>query len=189
MIFAAILAIAIGGCNSDERVAQVATEAANRQAQQNTEMAKVTNQVAEGSRELVEADSEARREIVKVHQELQAERSRLGEQWNQLEGERQEIAQDRRTESMLVPAIQAVGAIAVAILAIGFCLSLLFGLRKNNEADAILGELLIHEIIAEEPRLLTKQHIRALPGSDDCCPGLDPPSLGGNRSDPEPPSQ
>jgi hypothetical protein len=69
---------AISGCSRDERVVQEATQAADRQARQNQEIARVANQAAEGSRQLVEADAGARREIVKVHQDLQAERADLG---------------------------------------------------------------------------------------------------------------
>lgn len=181
-IVAAALAVAIGGCNSDERVTFVATQAADRQAQQNTEMAKVTNQTAEGTRKLVEADAAARKEIVQVHRDLQAERASLGEQWNALESERQEMAQDRRTESLLVPALQATGAIAVALLAIGFCIFLLFGLHKSDDTDAQLEELLVHELVSDEPRLLPKQNVRALPGSGDCT-GLELPPFPGNHSD------
>lgn len=178
VIATAALIVASGGCNSDERVSQVATQAADRQAQQNTEMAKVTNQVAEGTKKLVEADAAARKEIVKVHHELQAERATVGEQWNKLETERKEIAQDRRTESMLVPAIQTVGAIAVALLAIGFALVLLFGLRKSDDTDAEVGELLLHEIVSDHPRLLPMQNAPALPNTEDAAsdagPGLLP---------------
>jgi hypothetical protein len=51
----------------DERVAEVAREAADRQAQQNTTKAKVRPEVASDSRSLVEADAETRREIVGVN--------------------------------------------------------------------------------------------------------------------------
>ena len=171
------LAVAIAGCDEDERVAQVAMEAADRQAQQNTEMAKVTSQVAEGSRKLVEADAQARQEIVKVHQELQSERATLGDQWNNLEQERQEIVADRRTESLVVPAVQAIGTSAVAVLAIGLCLFLLYGLRRTDDTDAQLGELLIHEIVSDEPRLLSLRHVPALPSADDEHRGNRPASL------------
>ena len=188
-IAAAVMALAVvmTGCEEDERVAQVATEAANRQAQQNTEMARVTNQVAEGSRKLVEADAQARKEIVKVHQELQTERATLGENWNKLEAERQEIAQDRRTESMLVPAIETIGAIAVAVLAIGFCLFLLFALRKSDDTDAQLSELLIHEIVADQPRLLPPRAAPALPGAVTNSPDPGPrPPLGADHGPDDP---
>lgn len=182
------LAVAIGGCDSDERVAQVATQAADRQAQQNTQMARVTHQTAEGARKLVEADAAARKEMVQVHRDLQTERATLGGEWNKLEAERQEIAQDRRTESMLVPAIQTVGAIVVAVLAIGFCLVLLFGLRKSDDADAQLGELLIHEMVAEQPRLFPPRDVPELPGPHRRELGHEPLHSSEGNDDPADPS-
>jgi hypothetical protein len=161
-----MLTAVMTGCTTDERVAHVAIEAADRQAQQNAEMARVTSQASEGNSKLIEADAEARKEIVRVHRDLQAERTQLSEQWNQLENERQDIAGDRRTESLVVPAVKTLGAIAVAVLAIGFCLVLLFGLRKSDDTDAQLGELLIHEIVGDQPRLLPPRDVPALPTCD-----------------------
>ena len=105
-----VLVILISGC--DDRATQIAREAANRQAQQNTAMADLNKEVASGTHQLVEADAQARKEIVGVHHELQAERTRLDTGWNSLEQERRQIAGQRRTESMLVPVIQAGGLLA-----------------------------------------------------------------------------
>src|SRR5882757_4159100 len=102
-----VLVILISGC--DDGATQIAREAANRQAQQNTAMADLNKEVAGGTHQLVEADAQARKEIVGVHHELQAERTRPDSGWNALEQERQQIASQRRTESMLVPVIQAGG--------------------------------------------------------------------------------
>src|SRR5215212_1731394 len=78
------------GC--DDRPTQIAREAANRQAQQNTAMSELNKQVAGGTRELVAADAQARKEIVGVHRDLQTERTRLDTAWGALEKERQHIA-------------------------------------------------------------------------------------------------
>jgi outer membrane murein-binding lipoprotein Lpp len=91
----------IAGCNENDRVAKVATQAAQRQAQQNTEMARLNREVAEGTRRMVEADAEARKDIFIVHQDIQAERAELSEGFDSLESERQRIAEQRRTESIL----------------------------------------------------------------------------------------
>ena len=69
------LVILTSGC--DDRATQIAREAANRQAQQNTAMADLNKEVASGTHQLVEADAQTRKEIVGVHHELQAERTRL----------------------------------------------------------------------------------------------------------------
>src|SRR5262245_22462909 len=91
------IVLVILGC--DDQATQIAREAADRQAQQNTEMARVNREVAAGSHELVEADARARKEIVGVHHDIQSERMRLASGWDNLEQERQQIARDRRTES------------------------------------------------------------------------------------------
>jgi hypothetical protein len=150
MITALILT---SGC--DERATQIALEAADRQAQQNTTMAELNQEVATGTRELVEADSQARREIVGVHRDLQAERTRLDTGWNALEQERRQIASQRRTESMLVPVTKIVGGLALAVVLLGFCWYVLLAARRNDDTDAQLTELLIDEILPDEPPLLT----------------------------------
>src|SRR5438477_5771466 len=91
ILLAMLPLIATSSC-TDERVTQVAREAADRQAQQNTEMAQVNKEVAAGSHQLVEADSKARQEIVGVHRDLQAERSRLEAGWTELQANRKELA-------------------------------------------------------------------------------------------------
>ena len=83
--------ILMSGC--DERAAQIAREAADRQAQQNTAMAELNKEVAGGTRRLVEADAQARKEIVGVHRDLQAERTRLDTGWDDV---RRRAASDRR---------------------------------------------------------------------------------------------
>ena len=125
-----IALILISGC--DDRVAQVAREAADRQAQQNTEMARLNKEVASGSHQLVEADARARKEIVGVHHDLQGERQRLASGWDDLERERQQIASERRTESMLVPAAEIVGTVLVVSLLLGFCWYLLAAARRGR---------------------------------------------------------
>ena len=145
------------GCDEKDRhkeVAKVATQAAERQAQQNTEMARLNREVAEGTRRMVEADAEARKEIVVVHQEIQAERATLNDGFEKLEVERKEIAQQRRTESALVPATKAIGGAVLAIAVVVFCLLLLFGLRRADASEAELNELLIHDLVREQPQLL-----------------------------------
>jgi hypothetical protein len=144
------------GCDEDEngRVVAVAREAADRQAEQNKEMAKVNHSVAQATERLVAADAEARKEIVKVHQQLQSEREVLNKQRDNLEVERQGIARQRLTESWIGPVIENSGILVVAVLAIGLCLLLLFGLRRSAGAEAELNELLVHELSSERPTLL-----------------------------------
>ena len=156
MLLVVMAAALTTGCDEDEngRVAELAREAAQRQAEQNKEMAKVNQTVAEATERLVAADAEARKEIVIVHREIQSERSGLNAQHDRLEEERKDIAQQRLTESWIGPVIQSSGILVVAGLAICFCILLILGLRKSNAADAELNELLVQELVSEHPVIL-----------------------------------
>jgi hypothetical protein len=152
-----ILSILILGLTAgcDERATQIALEAADRQAQQNTAMAELNQEVAGGSRELVTADAQARKEIVIVHRQLQAERNRLDTGWNALEQERRQIAHTRRTESMLVPVAAICGGLLLASVLLGFCWYALVAAHRGEHTDAQLNELLIREFVADQPPLFS----------------------------------
>jgi hypothetical protein len=148
-----VLLSLISGCN--DRAVQIAREAADRQAQQNTAMAELNKEVASGTQKLVAADAQARKEIVGVHRDLQAERSRLDTGWNTLETERRQIAGQRRTESMLVPVTKVIGGLVLIVVLLGFCWYALASARGGDDTDAQLNEILICEILRDQPPLLT----------------------------------
>jgi hypothetical protein len=141
------------GC--DERATQIAIEAADRQAQQNTAMAELNAEVADGTRRLVEADALARKEVLTAHRELQAERNRLESGWTVLDQDRRQIARLRQTESVFVPGITLIGGIAVVIVLLAFCWYAVVASRCNDDAAAELNELLICEFLADQPPLLS----------------------------------
>jgi hypothetical protein len=147
--------VLIGMIGCDDRATQIAREAANRQAQQNTTMSELNKEVAGGTRELVAADSEARKAIVGVHRDLQAERTRLDTSWDALEKERQHIAAERRTESILGPAVEVFGGIGLAIVLLGFCWYALVAVHRDNTSDAQLNEVLVCEMIADDSPLIS----------------------------------
>lgn len=166
--------VLLPGCTGGDRyqqVAEVATQAADRQAQQNTEMARVNREAAEGTRRMIEADSQARKEIVAVHHELQAERATLNEGFDSLESERKQIAQERRTESILVPAAKLLGGACLAIALLVFCTALLHGRRHDDAIEAELNDLLIQDLICDQPQLVslrdTTPRIEAQSPSED----------------------
>src|SRR4051794_3653286 len=144
-----IVLILMSGC--DDRVTQVAREAADRQAQQNIEMAQLNKEVASGSHQLVEADAKARQEIVGVHHDLQSERTRLDTSWSELESERRKIAGQRRTESMLVSLSSVIGAVSLVVTLFGFCWYALVSARRDDGTDSQLNELLVQELLGEQP--------------------------------------
>jgi hypothetical protein len=72
----ALLAAAVSGCpDEDDWVAQLAVEAANRQAAQNQELAQLNREVAEGTRRLIESEGQSRAEFAKAQRELQQQQS------------------------------------------------------------------------------------------------------------------
>src|SRR3954454_16001789 len=154
ILLATLPLIATSSC-TDDRVTQVAREAADRQAQQNTEMAQLNKEVASGSQQLVEADAKARQEIVGVHRDLQAERSRLDASWRQVQDERKEIAAERRIESMFVAVANASGYLFLVVVVLGFCWYALIRVRQGDGTDEQLNELLVTEILPEHSALLT----------------------------------
>jgi hypothetical protein len=142
------------GCDEDRRVAAVAERAAERQAAQNEEMARVNREVAEGTRRLVEADAQARKELAAAQRQLQEEQAKIGTQRDALETERKEMAQQRRTVSLLAPIITGCAALLAVGLLGAFCWSLLFGLRREDDAHDELSMLLLDEITTPGPKRL-----------------------------------
>ncbi|QDU89609.1 hypothetical protein Pla175_30020 [Pirellulimonas nuda] len=120
LLLSLMLLLASVGCE-DDRVTQVAREAADRQAAQNEAMASVTRESAE-----------ATRQIVAVHSDLQAERRELSGGWNDLESERRQIAQQRRTESALALAVRGAGVVLIVLLTLGVVAILLLGQRQDD---------------------------------------------------------
>jgi hypothetical protein len=145
-----VLLVVIAGC--DDRVTQIAREAADRQAQQNTAMVQLNQEVAGGAHQLVEGDAQARKDFVAVHHDLQTERSKLDTGWDSLEDERRELAGQRRAESWLTSMTTIIGGVLLTALLLGFCRHALFAARCD-EWQAELNELLLAEIISDEPKL------------------------------------
>jgi hypothetical protein len=152
LILGVAILSALDGCN--DRVTQVAREAASRQAQQNTEMANLHQEVAAGAHELVAADAKARDDMLGVHHDLQSERAHLNSGWNALEIERRQIASERRTESLLVPLFPLIGGTMVVILLLGFCWYAIGAAHSSENSDFQLEAYLVREILPDEARVL-----------------------------------
>jgi hypothetical protein len=158
MVWTFLLAAGTSGC--DERATQIAREAADRQAQQNTAMAELNREVASGTHRLVEADAQARQGFVGVHRDLQAERSRLDTGWTNLEQERKQLASQRRVESMLVPATTLVGGALVVLLLLGFAWYALVATHASDDTSGPLQEFLLTELALPDRPALDDQSIR-----------------------------
>ncbi len=167
--------LTISGC--DNREAEIAREAADRQAEQNRTMAQLHQEVAGGTRRLAENDAQARRQALEVHRDLQAERSQMAEGWDSLEAERQSIARQRRTDSFLAALVTGGGAAVAALFALAFAWLALLGQRRQDDAAESFCELLAEDLLAENlllssgpspnAPLLGAGSLKALPVSED----------------------
>jgi len=143
------------GCNSDEnsRVAELATQQLERQSDQNRRMAELQQEVASGSRELVEADAKARQEMTAIQREIQAGQNEIGFQRDQLEAERREIADSRNRDPIIAAAITKVAFVVISLLPLLICWLLLQ--QKVEPADKNeITELLLDDLFSAEPRLM-----------------------------------
>ena len=142
-------------CSPDEnsRVAELATQQLKRQADQNRRMSELQQEVASGSRELVEADANARQEMVTLQREMQTERNEIGHQRDQLEAERREIVDSRNRDPIIAAAITRVAFVVVSLLPLLICWLLLQ--QKVEPADKNeITELLLDDLVSSEPRLM-----------------------------------
>ncbi|MGA2619380.1 MAG: hypothetical protein ABSF26_17370 [Thermoguttaceae bacterium] len=144
----ALLLLAMTGCNEDER------------AQVNRSQA----EVAEASRKLVEADAKARTETIAMQRDLQKGQDELGRQRDQLENDRRQYADQRNRDPILANTILDVGLILACLLPLVLCIFLVLGLRDKSQTDSDLADVLVQEIVSEEPFLLPPpDRPRALP--------------------------
>ena len=139
------------GC-SDDRAVAISREAADRQAAQNLEMSQHNREVAAAHHQLAD-----------VQEDVQQERASLSYGWNDLEKERQQIARDRRTQSLLTVLTPFLGTVAVLVAAFYFAGRLLSDARSPDAVDAALCELLVSELAADiEPADVNMQPPRLI---------------------------
>jgi hypothetical protein len=156
------LVIPICGCGSepDDRYEQLVEKTLEQQAAQNQAMAKQSQEVAEASRQLVEGDAKARREMAAMHRDLQtglqSERKNIDRQHDELEKERRQIAAQRHRDPIVAQAIIQVGGYLAAVLPLVFVIVLLRAVR-NEDPEALVGELLLQEFTSERPLLIDSQ--------------------------------
>ena len=154
-----IVAVAMTvGCSDDDRVARIAEQAAARQAEQTKEIIKVQRDVAQASKELVAADAQARHEMAELHKTLGDQQHDIHQQHDQLEHERQKIAAQRQRDPIIAAAIQDAGLILACLLPLLLAGLVIWRLRDSGEELQTLNQVLIQELVADEPRLLAQRH-------------------------------
>jgi hypothetical protein len=146
-----LLILLIAGCDTDKRLVQISREAADRQAEQNKEMARVNRSVAEGTKRVVTEHANGRENLNTLHQGVQAQQEGVNRQRDALESERQKIAGVRLTESRLGPLLSSLGIFLLGATTIGFCAFLLVHLYQPG--DDPLGELLLEDLVSVQPKL------------------------------------
>ena len=153
----------MSGCDEDERLARMAQQSTERQAEQNREMAKLNQQVSENAKQLVERDAQCRSDLNKlqhqVHQAATAERQNLDRQRESLESERRDIATKRHRDPIIASAIMQVGLVLACLLPLVFCVYLLRAQRNEEVSEQVVAELLMHELVAEQSPLLGSRNV------------------------------
>jgi hypothetical protein len=148
LLLAVTLIALLVGCDEDKRVSQVATEAADRQAEQNREIAYQNRQVSGTTQALVEADARSRKELIALQQQLEAEQAEVAKGRDQLEAERKEIATQRERDPIIAAAITGTAVLLACLLPAVICWHLL-RTAHDEKADPELTEVLIAELVTE----------------------------------------
>jgi hypothetical protein len=154
LLMLALAGTMLGGCGEDDRLVRMAEQASQRQAEQNKEIARQNQQVAETTKALVEADAKARQEATVMQGKLRADQAEIGHQRDNLEVERKRIAAERQWDQLLAPALLDFGGGLMIVAVLGFCGYLLIGLRHENNTEQAVGELLVQELVCEQSILL-----------------------------------
>jgi hypothetical protein len=177
MLLIAGLAITMLGCSEDQRLAEMAQDATERQAEQNQEMARLNQDIAENNRCLIQADAESRKEVLQVQRELigrdeqgrrelnalqrdtqagiRQERSSLDRQHEELDDERKEIAQQRNRDPIVAAAVTSLGVVLACLAPIVLAVYLLRTVNRQEPTDAELAELLVQEIASDRSMLFS----------------------------------
>jgi Skp family chaperone for outer membrane proteins len=146
----------IGGCSEDERLAKMAQDSVQQQRSQNEEMTRLNREVAQGVKRLVESENESRKELTGLQRDIQQQHADTGRQRDQLEVERRQLATERYRESLLAPVLPHVVLLVVCALPLVLAWYLLHGWRCESQDDLAIGELLIEELVSEQPQLLPR---------------------------------
>lgn len=155
--FSALLfALHAAGCNSDDqRLVEFAVVADERQADQNRQIAHQNHELAEAANRLIEADAESRKELIALERDLQAERSMIGRQRDELEDERREIADDRYWDSVAGESIGGGATLIACVLPLVLCWYAFHALWPRDAEEGI-SDILVEELAGDSSLLLPK---------------------------------
>ena len=171
MFLALPMLLAVIGCGDapdyrDQRLAEFAQQTMIEQRIQNERMAdqseavvQESSQLAETAKKLVEHDAQTRREMIAAQTELT---SQLNQQQSvvdagrdQLEQERQQIAENRQRDPVIAMAIENTGLAIACLLPLVICFFVIRQMQTQEPDHAAVAELLIQEFSGDQPRLLS----------------------------------
>jgi hypothetical protein len=172
-----VVSLTFLGCDSDQRVVELSRESLNRQAEQNAQMARQSQTVAETTHELIKAESSVQSDANQLQQQLHDERSALDQQRQDLESERRSLAAERQREPIVAESIKGTALVIAAALPLVVCWYLVRSLALSTREDSAAAEILIEQLATQGP-LLTACVKGALPIPVDehqSTPALSPP--------------
>ena len=147
VVAVAVLLVPLMGCgHSDERLARLAEQSLRQQAEQNREMSELNREVAQ-----------THQELIGLQHDLEGQQAEVNHQRDQLESERREIAKQRHRDPIIAAAINNVGLVLACLVPLALAGYLLYCLRDQSDDQAV-GEILIEELVSEQPALLPPPH-------------------------------
>ena len=130
IILMTVLAVMVIGCDENQRIADLAEQELERRAAE-------TQQLGE------------------MHEKVQQERIELGHGRAQLEEDRRQLATQRHRDPLIATAITSTIWLFVCILPLFLCWRLL-QTPTEDEIEETMQEVLIQDLVAEQPLLLPK---------------------------------
>lgn len=149
----------IGGRGTEsDRLANLANRTIEMQSQQNSTIAKTTN------------------EMVELNREIQLERKELTQGHKQLENDRRDLHQSRRTELAWAESLQFLAMTIAASMPLFLCAYLVWASTHRTSDVDLVNEVLMQELVAKQPRLIAgpnRPAIELQPKSDERLLGND----------------
>lgn len=146
------------GCNPpDQRLTELAETSLEQQSRQSAAVAENSRQIAEATRELVQAEAAARAQFIQSNRELQTAiaegNERIGQARAELEAERKSNAAQRQREPIVAAAISGFGLLITAIAPLALVGILLYVVQRAGPDEAAVSTLLIAEMNIDRQRL------------------------------------
>lgn len=166
-ILAVILLTTIGCQNDSDRIANMATQHANQQAELSRETVELQTVLVGGTQQLVGADAQARRDFLELEAKLDEHRATIDRRQDELAEARLELAKQQARDPIVANAVLSVGTILTCMLPLLFAGYIL---RSNfhQSDDEVASELLLDEIVAIQQSRVALRRVDEEPGADRC---------------------